>query len=371
MLSFVERIIAELLRMFPYKYITLESNPDFSDNTKAIFDEIVTRGLNKKYRIVWLCRKPHSSINDNVICVQLESRWKKTYYLMRSKCIISCNSYIPKYTKSQYAIYLGHGIALKSMKTYPAPKLIDSFVGLSDTANKIMKDAFKCSLDKFIITGYPRNDSLFINKRKEIDSLFAENYDKLIVWYPTFRQHNNPNVNEATIHALPIIYDAQIAQEINDFAKEHRILIVLKPHFSQDLSYIKNVKLSNIIFINDDFFTNNNLTSYEFVGNCDALITDYSSIYFDYLLCNKPIGAIWEDIEEYRSNRGFCIDIDFYMKGAFKIYNVNDFKQFLLEVSTKKDSLSNKRKEINDIINKYQDSHSTDRVLRVIESYIS
>ena len=370
-LNVVEKLLAELLRLFPYKYITLESRPDFSDNTMSVFNEMVLRGIYKKYKFVWLCHSSHLRNNKDFICVKIDNRWKRTYYLMRSKCIISCNSYIPKYTRAQYAIYLGHGIALKSMNTYPAPPLIDSFVGLSNTSNYIMKDAFKCSLGKFVITGYPRNDSLFIDKREYIDSLFPEKYDKIIVWYPTFRQHNNPKVSEATSHALPIIYDFQIAQHINDYAKEHGVLIVLKPHFSQDLSYIKDKKLSNIIFINDDFFIKYRLSSYEFVGNCDALITDYSSIYFDYLLCNKPIGAIWEDIDEYRNNRGFCIDIDYYMKGAFKIYNVDDFLQFLNDVSSGNDSLVNCRKEINDLINKYQDAHSTDRVLSAIESYVS
>ena len=68
--------------------------------------------------------------------------------------------------------------------------------------------------------------------------------------------------------------------------------------FRQDISYIQKYALSNICFIDDAFFRRNNITSYEFVGSCDALITDYSSIYFDYLLCGKPAAVIWEDIEE-------------------------------------------------------------------------
>ena len=42
--------------------------------------------------------------------------------------------------------------------------------------------------------------------------------------------------------------------------------------------------------INDSFFIDNDITSYELLAACDSMITDYSSVYFDYTLCDKPIG---------------------------------------------------------------------------------
>ena len=50
---------------------------------------------------------------------------------------------------------------------------------------------------------------------------------------------------------------------------------------------------------------------YVLLRNADALITDYSSAYFDYMLLNRPIAFTVEDIEEYRKKRGFVFDNPF------------------------------------------------------------
>ena len=272
--------------------------------------------------------------------------------------------------KKQISIYLGHGIAIKSMNSYQAPSNIDWFIGLSTKANEIMKSAFRCDISKFIITGYPRNDAL-LNKRNDlVNNIFQCKYNKIILWYPTYRQHTNSKVISASTNALPIIHDIKNAIKINDYAKDKNVLIILKPHFSQDIKPITKLNLTNLQIINDSFFTNHNISSYELVGGCDALITDYSSIYFDYLLCDKPVAAIWEDIKEYKNKRGFCVDIEFYMKGAYKIYNVYDFLHFIETVYENNDTLQKERKEINNLINYYQDNQSTKRVVDFIESII-
>ena len=371
MKDLIFRFLALLLRPVSSKIIILESRPDIADNTKSVYDEFIVRGINNKYRLVWLCEKEHSLQTKNVITIKKSNKWLRTWYILRAKCIISCNSYIERIKDNQISIYLGHGIAMKSMNTYKIPSKIDYLAGLSKETNGIMSNALGCPEDKFIITGYPRNDQLLKRGSHEcVRNLFGGSYKKVIVWYPTFRQHINTKVISATTNSLPIIHSKEEAAIINEYAYNHSVLIVLKPHFSQDLSYLNEIHLSNIMFISDDFFVKNNISSYEFVGGCDALITDYSSIYFDYLLCDKPIGAIWEDIEEYKSNRGFCVDIDFYMKGAIKIYNTDDFIHFLNEIQSEQDSLKSERHEINDLVNYYQDSNSTKRVVDFIEKQL-
>ena len=110
----------------------------------------------------------------------------------------------------------------------------------------------------------------------------------------------------------------------------------------------------------------NKINSYQFVGNCDALITDYSSIYFDYLLCDKPIGAVWEDIEEYRIKPGFCTDIDYYMQGANKIYNLEDLSKFIQDLSKNIDNLKEERNKICKEVNYSKDGNNTKRVVDFI-----
>ena len=65
--------------------------------------------------------------------------------------------------------------------------------------------------------------------------------------------------------------------------------------------------LSNLVFINDAFLSDNGIINYELLGVADALLTDYSSVYYDYLLLDRPIGLCWDDYEEYKAN-GFKVN---------------------------------------------------------------
>lgn len=360
---------SKILSYLPQRYITFESLPDYSDNTRSIFNELCRRGLNKKYRFVWLCKNKNTVIpNKNVILAH--GIFAKTYYRMRAKCVISCNTFVQSFNNRQKSIYLCHGIPLKSLNGYKAPTGIDYAIGLSDETNRIQSKELELPIENFISLGYPRNDDLSRLNHDDIIRIFKHDYKKVIVWYPTFRQHNSGKLCAEAANALPIIHDKNHAIILNEFAKTQDMLIVIKPHFSQDLSYILNLNLSNVLFINDQFFIENKISSYEFVGGCDALITDYSSIFYDYLLCNKPIAAIWEDIDEYKKNRGFAVDPDKYFKGSYKVYNINDLIAFLQEVSQNVDSLATERKQMTSIIHKFQDNHSSKRVADFIESIL-
>ena len=162
---------------------------------------------------------------------------------------------------------------------------------------------------------------------------------------------------------MPIIHDVAAAQQLNQWANEKNVLIVLKPHFAQDLSQIKNLHLSNIRYIDDSFFAKNKISSYEFVGSCDALITDYSSIYFDHMLCNKPIGLVWEDIDEYREKPGFAMDVEACGKGGVQIYNIADFLNFITQISEGIDVCAEARNEICRQVNYAADGKNAKRVV--------
>lgn len=101
---------------------------------------------------------------------------------------------------------------------------------------------------------------------------------------------------------------------------------------------------------------------YQFIGSTDALITDYSSIYYDYLLTGKPIGLTVDDFDEYSKTTGFVFDNVFdYIIGEH-ILNCDDFISFVKNASQGKDELKEKREEMNRLFNEHQDAHSSERV---------
>ena len=83
-------------------------------------------------------------------------------------------------------------------------------------------------------------------------------------------------------------------------------------------------------------------------------------------MADKPIAAVWEDIEEYRKFPGFAVDVDDYMKGAEKVYDIEDFKMFLSHIANGEDVLKNERREIRDRVHFAADGKNAKRVVDFI-----
>ena len=336
MKTFIKKIIHTF---FPIKNIIIfESVPTMSGNTKAVFDEMLQRGLNKKYKLVWFVEKEEIDFPKikNVKYINPErNRLSWIFYATQARAFVCENRFLEGNKKCQLSFYLSHGLPIKSIKKhYTIPSFVDYCFTTGEKTIDLMASEFNYPKEKMVALGYPRNDELLRNKI-DVGSLFGANYKKVVAWYPTFRQHKNGR--KAATNTFPIIHTAEQARMLNECAKDNDMLIVLKPHFAQNLDYIKDLSLSNIRFIDDSFFKDNRISSYQFVGSCDALITDYSSIYYDFLLCDKPIAAIWEDIEEYKESTGLIDDYEFYMKGAEKIYTIQDMEEFILRLAKGKD----------------------------------
>ena len=373
--KFVKQCVIKAFSFLPKKYILMESAPDYCDNTRAVYNYIVNNGLDWKYKPLWVIKDKRNidkSIKTIVVDGSFLALVKYVYYEARCACIVYCNSTLPKFQDNNMALYLTHGSVAKNVAgKYSMPSDLDFCLVQSAFLREPMRTALSLSKHTQTITlGYPRNDDLLLENSIDRDKLFDIKFDKMIVWYPTFRQHKssaNRNVSSITI---PIIYDVDEAKKINEFAKVNNLLIVLKPHFAQDTSYIKDAKLSNIVIIDDGFLKKNNIRSYQLLNLSDALLTDYSSVYYDYLLTDKPIGLTWDDYEEYGKKEGFAVDMDMVFAGGEKIYNSDEFCTFIKNVAEGNDILKAERNKVKDLTNEYQDANSSKRVAEFIMSLV-
>lgn len=101
---------------------------------------------------------------------------------------------------------------------------------------------------------------------------------------------------------------------------------------------------------------------YTLLRNADGLITDYSSVYFDYMLLNRPIGFAVEDMEKYKNKRGFIFDNPKeYMPGP-EIRNLSDIEEFIENIVSGNDLYKEARESVNDKINYYKDGNCCKRV---------
>lgn len=375
----IKRLLKRILGLFPLRnYIVFESRPDYSDNTRTVFDALIQRGYHKKYKMIWMLSDGADTIAslrhlDNVVFVKRIHKSKKDrfqfiYYMLRAKYIIGCNDFLPKQLPKQQYIHLAHGCALKQTRYYHLPDAIDTVVTISDFMKKYDAINYDCDEEKFIVTGYPRCDDLFDNV--DINALFGTAYDKVILWLPTFRQSTRNGGTHHSNISFPIIRNAEDAEKLNDFCRNRNVLIVVKPHPNQDMTLINSLQLSNLLFIEDSFFQQHRITLYQFMGSCDALLSDYSSVYYDYLLCDKPIGLCWDDFDEYVKNNGFTLDPQMILAGGEKLYTENDLEQFVGNVADGVDHYASERERICKMVHQYADNCSTKRVLDYLENRI-
>ena len=359
--------------------IVFESFPEFTDNTRAVYDELVARGYGKKYRLVWFIRDDRCAYLKNGKATFWNPRDRKTViqrirnysYFYKTKCIICCNTFLPSvgdqrltFGKDQISFYLSHGTPMKSVKSYyTSPGGVDYILSPGKAMDRLMADEFSFDMSRVFTAGFPRNDALTrpVDLRKKL----GISHKKIVIWYPTYRQHRKAKV-VTTKNAVPILHHEETAKRLNEKLRELDMLLILKPHFAQDTSMIRDLHLSHIRLIDDGFFEEHGLSSYELLAGSDALITDYSSVYFDYTLCDKPIAVIWEDIEEYREFPGFALDLDYYLKGAEKIYTLDELSAFLSDVAAGNDRLQAERREIRDVTNFSTDGKNAKRVVDFI-----
>lgn len=365
----IKQFIKCVLNHLPIKKVILfESCPDLSDNTKPVFDELVRREYNKKYKMVWMCydsiKEPYPQIKGVTYLDIKKHRLKATLLNHTAKITICCNRFLGVQRKGQTNFYLCHGSPLKDTSGYYImPKYINYVFTQGEIFTNTVANCFQIDKNKIYPLGFPRNDAL-LKSSIILNNYFGE-FRKYIIWYPTVRQFKGGK-KTGSQYALPILHNVDNAVKLNDFASKQNCLIILKPHFAQDISYIKELQLSNIVFINDEFFKAHNITSYEFVAAADALLTDYSSIYYDYLICDKPIGLIWEDIDDYVVDPGLVSNYKELCSGGEKIYNIEELLQFVEYIGDGIDLMEQQRNAINERVNVKQQESVTRNVVNFI-----
>ncbi len=371
----IRRILAKIYYYLPIGFllkpiILFESNPDFCDNTRGIFDRLLELGYNEKNKLVWfvLDKKKFADLKiKNVEFVDWEDKEKVKYYEHHAKYIIDCNRFIYKRNKYQLRIHLTHGTPIKFAGDYCAQcGKLDYVTQVSDYFTEITKELFKVD-DKYVIsTGFPRNDILL----KKNDCIFYPDIKrkKTICWFPTYRNHKNHSTGKNMFpYGIPSINTQKELKELNEFLKKEDILLVIKLHPAEDTSILKKLDFDHIKLVDDAIFDIDHSSLYHYLSNVDALITDYSSVYYDFLLTKKPIGLAICDIEEYVKTTRIVFDnFEENVAGEY-IYTFDDLLKFIKHLSKGIDNSYEDRLAKIKKYHKYVDHKSSDRIIAIME----
>ncbi|MCX5773226.1 MAG: CDP-glycerol glycerophosphotransferase family protein, partial [Fusobacteria bacterium] len=102
----------------------------------------------------------------------------------------------------------------------------------------------------------------------------------------------------------------------------------------------------------------------EIIGDVDLLMTDYSSVYFDFLLLNRKLIFIPSDIEEYDLNRGFVFEKYYDITPGEKVFTQEMLQKSLI---CEEDLYIKEREYVKNMLHRYSDNNSCERVWEKIK----
>jgi len=353
------------------------SNSELEDNSKALLDHLLADPVNKAYNIVCSVSEPNKYKHYKRENVNFVSVIASLYHIMTAKRIFFHGEIIAiKPSKKQISINLWHGTPLKKFNK-TAEKLSDYrynfftyVLASSEAFRPIMRDCFDCHIDQVVVFGHPRNDLLF-QKGTALQKLNINKtaYKKIFLWMPTFRisrDHYIVDIEEGyrTETGLRVMRNEADLRTLNSKLQEMDSFMLIKLHPAQNLDYVVMKEFTNILFLTNTHLQKASVDLYQVLREADALITDYSSVYFDYLLLDRPIGFTIDDFRSYQNARGFLFEnpLD-YMPGR-KIETKEDFFQYMDDVLEGNDDYKDQRAKVNELANQYKDSRNSERILQ-------
>lgn len=209
--------------------------------------------------------------------------------------------------------------------------------------------------DAVLEVGYPRNDFL-TNYSEQDEKRIKEKLNisgrnkKIILYAPTWRD-NQHDADKGYVYDNPVDFDYIKEQLNNDY------IILFRAHYLVADSFDFN-EYEGFIY---------DVSSYDDINDlyivADLLITDYSSVFFDYAILGRPMIFYMYDMEEYRDEmRGFYIDIE-QLPGTI----VKTEQELVVAVNEADSAVNNEMIAVfNNEYNKMNDGHAAQRLVNAV-----
>ncbi|MER2060252.1 MAG: CDP-glycerol glycerophosphotransferase family protein, partial [Niallia sp.] len=325
-----------------------DSRSEMSGNFQFVYDELLKRNLNYDYHLL-LKKGVDEKKNYREI-------FSLAYHLATAKFIILDDFYPMIYPltirKNAELIQLWHAVG--AFKTFgfsrlgrpggPSPKSKNhrnytKAIVSSHNVAKHYAEGFGIDIENVIPTGIPRTDVFFDKDyQEEVRNNLYEEFPflkgkKVITFAPTFRGNGQMSAH----YPMEVLNLEKLYNELKD---EYVFLFKIHPFVKNEFS---------IPYQFSDFFYD--FSSYREINDLlfitDILITDYSSVCFEYALLNKPMIFFAYDVEEYVRTRDFYYDyhsfipgplakttermIDIIQKEDFKMEKIEPFVKYFFD----------------------------------------
>lgn len=363
------RIIYNILKIFPIKKNRIIFNSFggkfYSCNPKYIYKELLNQ--NKNFDFIWVleCEYDNYKELENAKIVKKNSLRTLYYYATSKYWVINyqLDHRLKPKNKSIY-IQTWHGTPLKNIgldienckewerdNIKKEAKNWDIFISNSREFEDIYSKSFEINKDIIMNIGLPRND-LLLNKDKnkklavEIRRRLNLGEKKIILYAPTFRREDKGIIK------IRLDFD----KLYKELSSEYTFLVKAHPNFKLNI----NNKYSKFII---------DVTSYvdiqELYLIADILITDYSSVFCDFVISEKPMIFYPYDYEQYiATSRGLYFKYDEIVPGPI-VYSTEEIIENCKNIDKIKEKYESKIKLIKSKFNGECSELATKKLLNI------
>ena len=360
----------------------------FIDNVKFFFLYLSEKEKDQDFYLLTANKETYETLQAEYSNILYYPSVKAYWIMLRSKVFVVDNFSWMDNCRFQLfwrakIIQIWHGIGFKKIQRSNKffiqetsslyRRFILNFVGklpkyqaLISTGEFFTKEFFKPAFisDHFIDTGYPRND-VIVNPEKYQNALINSDVAtinkvaemgkdgiKSILYAPTFRDTGGDGISDGILEL----------EKLNQFALDNGFVFVFKLH-----------PLPQYKSISDDFeriiWYDNVKDVYPFLPEVDGMISDYSSIYMDYILLNRPIFFLLYDREKYETkDRELHTFFNDFLVGSIST-NQKKLEQDLIYSFTKKDEYAQERTKIIEKSYLNTDDNSSQRIFKFIQEH--
>lgn len=342
---------------------------EINENFKNIYNELKTQ---PRLKIILLFRKSKSGLLGKLMYTLY--LFKSLYHIATCKVLLLDDYYYPLYlikkrpeTKVVQIWHacgafkkFGHSIKDKQggpsseyLKIVPVHSNYDYAIVSSEEAIGPFSEAFNMPKQKILATGVPRTDFFFSEEHiYEVKKRFHEEYPELknkvkVLYAPTYRGGVNKQYGQQFLLNQDTLF--------KHLSSDHYELLI-KVHPYMQKSVIGDINISE------------NFSLYELMIVSDVLITDYSSVIFEYSLLNKPMFFYCPDLENYVQERDFYYSFPEFAPGPIST-KIEPLIEDLRNMKLQKKQMN--YHAFSDRFMNRCDGHSTERVVSLIISLIN
>jgi len=358
----------------------------YGDNSRYLYEWMLNN--QKDIQPVWLTgsRDVYRSLLEAGKPVVLQKSWKAIKLMTKAQMGVYTHSlydlvfhisWIPERLR---LITLRHGKSVKRVrfarKEYKLSQrerrerlresdLLCCAISTSEFISDIQEECLQIGRKKHVVTGYPRNDVLLTPTEKmEADwNMFLAGLkpSQVILYAPSWRHGFAPT------RFFPM--DDFDSGKLVEFLEEHQILLLLRPHFN-DLrkfpaayeAFEHLARRSSLI----RFASHQALpVVYHFLPFVDVLISDYSSLYHDFLLLDRPMLFVPYDYTEFEQKIGFLYDYFKYLPGP-AVYTFTELCRNLELLLEGQDPYRYSRQILRGLVHEFKDDQSCFRTAMFI-----